>query len=418
MKSVKTIVILLALVIIPAVGIYLWSQQSSGQGPSGGGTDTPPITPHKVTATEKGMRVMRASVKGGVTEKLKKGEPQKLSLVVQTSGRASDANWGLKGSGSFVLNTLVECESEIIEKKETVKGNIKVVEKRTFTLAKQSLSVFDTDVSLALYETLPMKEALQCAKSIGAVLGCIPPSAGAGASTIGISKAVEVASQKYDGKSAKDLLSYFGVNVPKKFKDKINDFIAKEVKTDKLMRTEDIEGKTYRITYIQSAEGRPMCVDIKRFNDNETMSEQEKLLLRRANALLDWQILKGESYEVGREWKVDSSDFECLFDPYVEGSYSGEVVVRREANDADGDWTLKVKPGFVSIVSDKGKTTGKVRIDDGSAKIDEPNCRVKSMQIVGKAGARNLSEHHLLFTSHVEGECSFRAILTSAPREK
>ena len=215
-------------------------------------------------------------------------------------------------------------------------------------------------------------------------------------------------------------LSYYGVNVPKQLENKVNDFIAREVKTDKLMRIEDVEGKSYRITYVQSAKGRPMDVNIRRFNADEEMSLQEKLLLRRANALIDWQILKGESHEIGSEWKVDSSDFECLFDPYVEGRYCGEVVVRREADDADGDWMLKVCPGSVDIVSEKkkSKTTGSVRIDEGSVKIDEPNCQVKAMKIVGKAGTNNLSEHHMLFKAHVDGECSFRAILTSEPIRK
>jgi len=412
MKSVKIIVVLLALVVVPALCVLVFRPSGNGDGKDGGSGES-----GKIVKDSGGFKVTRNSVKGGVTEKLKKGEPQKISLVVQTSGRASDANWGLKGSGSFVLNTLVECESEILDKSETVQGNIKVVEKRTFTKAKQKLDVFDTDASLALYDTLPLKEAFTCAKVVGFVLSCIPVTAAAGATTATTAQAIDMACKKADGASVKDVLTKYGVNVPKEFENKVNAFIVKEVKTDKLMRTEDIEGKSYRISYVQSAEGKPMDVRVRRFNEEEEMSEQEILLLRRANALIDWQILKGGNHAVGSEWKVDSSDFECLFDPYVEGSYSGEVVVRREANDSDGDWMLKVKPGFVNIVSDenRSKTTGKVRIDDGSVKIDEPNCRVKAMQIVGKAGARNLSEHHLLFKAHVEGDCSFRAILTSEP---
>lgn len=423
MKYVKFIVILLALIIIPALCI-LWlkpvDQGEGGQGQKGAPEGTQSTQDGNVVKAKGGIKVTRNSVKGGVTDKLKKGEPQKITLVVQTSGRASDADWGLKGMGSFVLNTCVECESEILEKRETVQGNIRVVEKRTFTKARQDLRVFETDVKLALYETLPLKEAVALVGLVGKALTAFPATAAAGAPTMGAAMSVGAICKMVDGTSMKDTLSRYGVNVPKRFEDKINEFIAKEVKTDKLMRIEDVEGKAYRITYLQSAEGKPMDVEIKRFNADEQMSEQEILLLRRANALIDWQILKGGSHEIGSEWKVDSGDFECLFDPYVNGRYSGEVVVRREANDADGDWVLKVNPGFVNIVSDKNKsnTTGKVRIDEGSVKIDEPNCQVKAMQLVGMAGARNLNEHHMLFKAHVDGECSFRAILTSEPVEK
>lgn len=414
MKSVKIIVGLLALVVIPAL-IILLVRPGGGKGPEQRGGDEIEVAPGKDK-----FKITRTTVKGGVTEKLKKGEPQKISLVFQTSGRAADADWGLKGSGAFVLNTFVECESVILDKLETVHGNIKVVEKRTFTKARQKLDVFDTDVSLALYETLPLEEATLVVAVVGEAVANTPsPYAPIGKAVSGGAMLVAEMAKKFDGISMKETLSRYGINVPKKLEGKINEFIAKEVATNKLMRVEDVEGKSYRITYVQSAEGKPMDVEITRFDKREPMSEQEVLLLRRANALMDWQIIKGGEPKVGSEWTVDSGDFESLFDPYVEGRYSGEVVVRREQDEPNGDWKLKVKPGFVKIVSGRGKsnTTGQVRIDGGEAKIDEPNCRIKVMELVGKAGARNLSKHHLLFKSHVDGECTFRAILTSSPVE-
>lgn len=338
--------------------------------------------------------------------------PKKIKTVLTTTGRAENANWGLGGMGSFVLTYALDCDAKIIEKHETPGGEIKVVEERKFNICRQTLRVYDTDVRFRLYETLPLEEALLVTKFVGGVLTAIPQTAIVGERTTGATILADQYLKKIDGTSARDALKMFGIEVPVLVEEEINKFVT--VKVENFLKSVDVEGKCYRITYYQDKDsGSPLRVNLTYADGSQIQSREEFLMLRRANAFLDAQVVPDKNCSPGDTWTIDTSDFECLLDPYVEGAYCGDVTVERKDNDKDGDWMVGLSPCTVTVKSDAGRTTGEINLTSGEAKVDADNVFVKAMVVSGKGGMKNLSPHHLLFNSRFEGDCEFRGVMTT-----
>ena len=386
----------------------------------------PPTNTAKVRPT-----IERNRVKRGSTERLPAPDaPTTLKTVVTTTGKAEKGDWGIKGMASFVLTSYVDCDVEILEKRETPGGEIKVVEKRTFTKAGQTLNVSEADVVLALYETIQLDNVFNKVKFIGGAMATIgaklgaPQVAVAGASMTGGAVAADATLKKVDGMSLRDFLDAKEVEVPKGLEEKINKFIEKEVKQTLPFKISDVAGKSYLITYYQDketgAKSAPLRVDIRHADGNGTkeLTDDEWAILRRVNVFLDCQIADKKLEKPGDSIKVDTSAFECLFDPYVEGKYSGEVTIDRTDDMENGDWHLKLRPGSIAIVADNGASNGEVRLQSGEAQIDKDGNIVKSMVVKGKAAAKKLSPHHMLFKARMGGMCSFSAMLTSEPKAK
>ncbi len=346
--------------------------------------------------------------------------PQKINMVLTTVGRAEKANWGIAGMGSFVMIYEVECDAEILEKKSTASGEIRVVEKRTFNKCHQLLQVHDTDVRFALFETLPLKEVSTTIKVIGGLLSSFPATSAAGPIVTGSSIAVEKFLKGIDGVSARDVLDKFGVEIPDSLERKINKFVAKKVSN--VLKTVDVEGKSYLITYYQDADSgatpMPMNVDFTYADGRALETEEEFLVLRRANAFLDAQVMPDKTFSPGDTWTVDTSSFECLMDPFVDGCYCGDVTVERKENDEKGDWVIGLRPCLVGIRSDAGRTMGELRLMDGAASVDGKNVFVKTMTVHGKGGVKSLTPHHLLFKARVQGDCEFRGEMEVTPIRK
>ena len=142
------------------------------------------------------------------------------------------------------------------------------------------------------------------------------------------------------------------------------------------------------------------------------------MILRRANAFIDLNLVPNKNCSPGDCWVVDCSEFDCLLDPYVDGAYSGNVGVERKDDDKSGNWVLGVRPSDVSIISDNGKTTGELHIDGGEAQIDGNNAYVKAVVVTGKGKMKNLTNHHMLFKTRFEGACSFRGCMVTEPISK
>lgn len=338
--------------------------------------------------------------------------PKKIKTKLTTTGRAENANWGLGGMGSFVLTYDLDCDAKIIEKHETPGGEIKVVEERKFNICRQTLRVYDTDVRFRLYETLPLKEALLVTKFVGGVLTAIPQTTIAGGSTTAAAILVDQYLKTIDGTSARDALKKIGIEVPVLVEEEINKFVTVKVKD--FLKSADVEGNSYRITYYQDKDsGSPLRVNFTRADGSQIQSREEFLVLRRANAFLDAQVVPDKNCSPGDTWTIDTSDFECLLDPYVEGAYCGDVTVERKDNDKDGDWMVGLSPCTVTVKSDAGRTTGEINLTSGEAKVDADNVFVKAMVVSGKGGMKNLSAHHLLFNSRFEGDCEFRGVMTT-----
>lgn len=379
----------------------------------------PPVAVAKTLASDDTLKqppkIVRKRLEPEATKRLTTS-PQNIKTVLTTTGRAENANWGVRGMCSFVLTYFVDCDAEIVSKKETPSGELKVVEKRTFSAVRQELQLSEADAALALYETLPLEQVFTAVKVIGGVLMVSgePTSVGVGQTMLEVGSEVDTLLRGIDGRNARGLLSTFGLSLPNSVETKINDFVNKKVKD--IFKPSNLEGKSYLLTYYQDKEsGAPLRVDFTYADGSEIKTQEEYLVLRRANAFMDSKFMPDKSCSPGDIWTVDSSEFDCLLDPYVEGAYCGEVTVERLDNDKDGDWRLGVKPGNVSIVSDSGKTTGEIRIEGGEAKADAQNAFVKSMVVTGKGAMKNLTTHHLLFKSRFEGECNFRGVMSTQP---
>ena len=355
-------------------------------------------------------RIYRKRLEPEATKRLATS-PQKVKMVLTTTGRAENAKWGIAGMGSFVLTYYLDCDAEILEKSETPGGEIRVVEKRTFNQCRKVLRVHDTDVRFRLYETLPLTQVFTAMKIAGGIVATFFDPASGGA----MMESVEAADgflRGADGKSAKETLARFGVEVPDDIERQINDFAMRKVES--IIKTVDVEGKSYRLTYIQDKEsGSPLRVDFTYADGREIQTQEEYLVLRRANAFMDANVVPDKNCKPGDTWTVDTSGFESLLDPYVDGAYCGDVTVARLDNDKDGTWQIGLRPCSVFIKSDEGRTTGEVHLESGEAKVDAENVFVKAMVVTGKGRMKNLSPHHLLFKSRFEGDCEFRGMMTT-----
>lgn len=326
--------------------------------------------------------------------------PQRITTEIVTTGKGENAKWGLKTSGSFQLIYRFVCDSEILEKSESSAGEIKVVERRKFTEIKQELKVSDVDAGFAFHECLPMKGILS-------LFTCFDPTGATAAS-------VEVGARALEGKSVRGVLGMFGIGLEQKYEDKINEFLNSHLKS--FFKETDMKGRTYVLTYIQDAgDGKPSMMKVVR-EDGSLLTEEERLVLRRANVFMDTQMVPDSNCSPGDCWKVNSGDFSCLLDPFVEGKYDGEVAVRR-ADDEDGLWKLKLEPATIAVKADNGTTSGSVDIADGVAHYDDATHTVCAMQIGGKGNLKNLTRHHFLFSARLEGQCNFSAILKTEPKK-
>ena len=92
------------------------------------------------------------------------------------------------------------------------------------------------------------------------------------------------------------------------------------------------------------------------------------------------------------------------FDPYVEGSYSGEVRATRKSNEENGAWRIELSPSTIDVVNDNGNTTGHLNLENGHALVDPKLLIVNDLFVEGKANLQKLSRHHWLFTARISGE--------------
>ena len=341
--------------------------------------------------------VSRPPLSAESVDRLSDGE-QILTTVITTKGRGEHAKWGLKTSGMFVLNYVIECRAKILSKKKTPLGDIEVVEKRTYDKMKQILQVSDTDVGLALSECLPMKMVTAACAWTAGLFGVEPTAAGA---------AVATGVRFVDGKSVKALLGAFGGDLGAEITSKIDEFVKHKV--NDILKTGELEGKTYIITYVQDHEdGRASNMRFAHEDGSTDLTEEEYLVLRRANAFMDSQLMPDRNCSPGSEWTVDAADFDSLLDPFVDGSYDGSVTVARKDNDENGNWVLELDPSVVKIKS-KNKTTGSVELRSGRAYLDGTTLMPKTVQIIGRGEMECLTRHHLLFKARLAGKCEFDA---------
>ena len=374
----------------------------------------PPSAASKTDAKTRSLT--RKPLEPEATKRLADG-PQIVDVVFEGTGRGSWKKLGKEVSGRYFFTTIVKAISEIKSKEETSRGNFEVTEYRKFIQVQDQLTVDETDVALALQETLPLDTVATVVKGIGSVVASFDPITGG--SIIGGTEAAYAGAKEVDGTSIRGLLGQFGVNVPENVEDYVKkfstDFLNGKLENVR-SKVHSIQGKTYKIVYLQNKEGAPLRVDFTNL-DGSPISEDEWEILKYANVFLDAQIIPDKRVQPGDAWNVDAEVIAGFVDSVANGgSCDGQITVERRDNRPDGDWELGFRPARILTRSDGGATTGEFTISSGNAIGDRENAYVKIMQIVGKGrlGKRKYERYAIFdFMTKISVDCDYRAMMRS-----
>ena len=382
--------------------------------------------------------VERRPLEPEATKRLHEG-PVIVSSVFEASGKAEHASYGKAIRGSYLYTTTVMAQSEILEKNEAKDtGKVLVKEKRRFLQSRDTLSLSDIDVALAL-DTLPVGQVQQWANGIchlvssvcTALTPMIPPAApwlaigAAGTETFNVAVNATFATlHGIDGTSARGLLDAFGVKIPDNIERFANERIAKLAK-EKVRGVhnaiQSIEGKSFIITYEQEKNGAPLNVDYKN-EDGSPITDAEWEILRSANAFLDANVVPDTRCRVGDTWTVWADEVQELFGCAGDGRAEGKIHIERIEDQKDGTWTLKVAPATIEFRSEDGTAAGKMQVKDGNGLVDGENASVKSLHATAGGNLRTLNKkRHFMFFDFVkrlDGDSNLRFTLTAEPAKK
>ena len=332
------------------------------------------------------------------------------------TGRGSDAKWGIAQVANFQHTMIVLAESEIISKKSQRNGMVKVVEKRTFNNVQDSIVVSDVDFKLSL-NTLPIATFSSMIDGAAASYTSITGDKDTGALVVAGKEYLVAKLRAIDGIGIRQLLGFVGLKPSRDIEDILNGMAAGKF-TQALGVLRSISGKSYIVTYYQEKNGVPMMVTFKNGDGSEVTDEEEKMALRRVNAFLDYSVVPDGDCRPGNSWKIAAEDMQEIFDPFVDGTYTGSVTAVRRSNAENGDWVIDMKPRQIKVIANNGSTTGSLNLKSGKASINPEKLSVNEMFVEGTANLTKLSKHHLLFTARVEGNCNFQGRLITSPKEK
>jgi len=330
--------------------------------------------------------------------------------VFQMVGRGSSAKWCIRGAANFDYMVIVQAQSRIEKKTRLSRGRYEVVEKHTFEIMSDKLSVSKADISIQLDNF----DSKKFDKFYGTLRSLILLLDGPG-SIVGLDIAkseAEKALKKVDGISITRLLEEMGLP---------GDAFAQGIVSDVFQqafnaRIRPLTGKTYKVIYTLGKNKLPISMSYTYEDGMPVTSEEERMVLDRLNAFIDTHTVPDRKCRVGDEWPVHAGDIEQVMDPYVDGHYIGDITVKRAENDPDGSWNLAMDPTVLSIVDDKGNITGSIRLEKGSGKVDPQNCTIEDIRIEGAARMNRVSSHHWLFQSRIAGWCQFVGKLKSIRR--
>ena len=381
--------------------------------------------------------VERRPLEPEATKRLHDG-PVVISSLLEASGLAEHASLGKAIRGSYLYTTTVIAQSEVKEKDEDMAtGKVRVVERRKFLQARDSIGLSDIDVALAL-DTLPLEQAkvwvdnacilvggaCAAATSVAPVAAPYTIIIGGGVATFKAAmEAAFVALQKVDGTSARGMLGAFGVKIPDNIEAFANERISQwaqrqmhEVHT----ALQSIEGKSFLITYTQDANGKPLNVDYAN-EDGKPITDAEWEILRAANVFLDSNVVPDTRCRVGDSWTVWADEIQDLFGAAGDGRAEGKIRIERIDDQPDGNWTLKLEPTEVQFRTSDGTGAGKMQVKDGNGLVDAKNASVKSLHATagGNLSKLNKKRHFLFFdfVKRIDGNSNLRFTLTANPAD-
>ena len=383
--------------------------------------------------------VERRPLEPEATKRLHDG-PVVISSVFEASGKAEHASGGKAVRGSYLYTTTVVAQSEVKEKEKEADeqtGIVHVVERRKFLQSRDSISLTDVDVAIAL-DTLPVDQvrvwvdnACNLVSGVSAIISSVAPLtapfmaiAGGSATTVKATVASAFATlYKIDGVSARTMLGAFGVEIPQNLEDFANKWVSQKVK-EQLSNVhnaiQSIEGKAFLITYTQNEKGLPLKVDYAN-EDGTPITDAEWEILRAANVFLDSNVVPDTRCRVGDSWTVWADEIQDLFGAAGDGCAEGRIRIERVEDQPDGNWTLKLEPTEVQFRTSDGTAAGKMQVKDGNGLVDAKNASVKSLHATaaGNLSKLNKKRHFLFFdfVKRIDGNSNLRFTLTANPAD-
>ena len=398
-SSTKTGIIGIAAgVLIAAIGILFYIKGTSGN--SSSGSESIGVGDARGTQVAIAQEVVRPAPPPEAINRLRS---RKINAIFQMKGKAADADWGIRGSAYFLYEVSIQALSEIKSKEKLGNGGFKVEEVRTFLKVHDSVTVSDTDFSLAL-DTLPIS-TIQSACAVGGLFPPLLPYA------VAAEEGLEGVRQ-LDGMGIKDALKKINLELPAELQQHIDQYASKQLQ--KWMgNTRSINGKSYLFTYYTDKSGSPMHMTFRYSDGADVTDEDELMLLQRANAFINSELLPDVNSKPGASWEVKAEEVQELFDPYVDGNYAGSIRVTRKEDAPNGEWTLELSPGVIRVLSPTGSTTGSLNLKEGTAQIELEAYSVNNLFASGTANVSKLSKHHLLFNARFDGACQFEGRIVS-----
>ena len=326
-------------------------------------------------------------------------------------GKGEDAKWGLSKTANFKYTVIVSADSKIISKEVLSGGTIKVTEIRKFDKVQDSIVVTNVDLKLAL-GTLPIDAFSKAVDFLSAAWVSLTGDVASGAAVITGKNYVNEKLKAINGTSVRKLIGVCGIEPPKDMENAINQ-LCNAALLKALGGVRSISGKSYKISYYQEKSGQPLYVKFSYENGDPVTDDEEKMVLKRVNTFIDYNLVPNKECVPGDSWDIQARDMQEMFDPYVEGTYIGNIRATRKSNTNDGDWTIHFSPSVINIVSDSGNTTGHLNISKGYANVNPRSVSVNELFVEGKAEVQKLSKHHWLFTARIAGACDFQGRLVT-----
>ena len=350
------------------------------------------------------------------------------------SGQGYHAKWGRGIKAGFRQHGEFVAEALVINRQKLGNGRFKIVEDRTFTTAREILEIGEADYFLAL-DTLPIDEVSSAVENAGKVANTvsgflvassIPQLVAAGAITkTGGSVAGLVANgiRRFkvanNGKSLKE----FGIDVSGIAKDKveskINDLSRKPKEIETMIR--NVEGRTYRFTYIQEATGKPLNITAERVIDGKTSpveSEEEVWILCRCNSFIDAEFLNDGGEKIpqpGDKWNVNARSVARIVG--VDGYCEGSLTCCRTDGDTDpGLWEFSINPTELDVNDDSGRKLGKISVGGGKSHVYVDGRTLRDITIKGSGTLNRVNKNSILYLPFNEkfiGDCHFAGKMTT-----
>jgi len=294
------------------------------------------------------------------------GKTYRSTIAGRLSGKATRADWGMKGSVYFTYLYVLQTSGKIL-----TNNGMTIVEERAFDRAQEKLLVSGYEIGFDLGERL------------GELLHFLYNVDKRGF-TVKVSKGfVDLARQS-------GLFRDLPQIDPEKLAGELRWFSPKE--NERLL-----EGKVVRITFVDG-QGITKIEPVK-----GALSQRERDLIVRANFVLDHYVMPDRRVAPGDTWEVDGSLLSGFLDPRLDGRAVGHLNIVRQPDFVAADGTvnrrLKLLEGEIEVMDvDRSQTiNGSLTGLKGVLTMPETAGVVTVATVTGFASYERVSEHHLIF---------------------